>query len=196
MTQDVSSPSLSGSATIFNVGGTTPYSDALWNNHLIGQLSSQGVPDSDGTLVPTLHNFTYDVDFYADDFSPSQAVEFDINQFLDGQGFIWGHECRIDSGNEWDVWDNQNARWVSTGVPCHPNANAWNHLTIQVQRIADDQLLYQSITLNGETHTVNMTFPHGSSPSWYGVTINFQMDGNVRQDSYNVYLDNLTFTYQ
>jgi hypothetical protein len=28
------------------------------------------------------------------------------------------------------------------------------------------------------------------------VTINFQMDGNYKQDSYNVYLDNLTLAYQ
>ncbi|HEY3619540.1 MAG TPA: Ig domain-containing protein, partial [Candidatus Sulfotelmatobacter sp.] len=36
MTQGVQSPSVSGQATIFNVGGSTPYSDALFNNHLIG----------------------------------------------------------------------------------------------------------------------------------------------------------------
>jgi len=25
-------------------------------------------------------------------------------------GFIWGHECRIASGNEWDVFDNQSQK--------------------------------------------------------------------------------------
>jgi len=34
--------SMSGDAAEFNVGGWTPYSDALWNNHLIGPGSSQG----------------------------------------------------------------------------------------------------------------------------------------------------------
>ncbi|MGB8579746.1 MAG: hypothetical protein WCD47_02910 [Candidatus Sulfotelmatobacter sp.] len=71
-----------------------------------------------------------------------------------------------------------------------------NHLTIQVQRTSNNDLVYQSITLNGATHTLNWTFPHGSSPGWYGLTINYQMDGNSKQDSYNVHLDNLTFTYQ
>jgi hypothetical protein len=28
------------------------------------------------------------------------------------------------------------------------------------------------------------------------VTINFQMDGNFKQDPYKVYLDNVTLTYQ
>ena len=195
MAQGVSNPSVSGSATQFNLGGTALYSDGLWNNHLIGPFSSQGLPDTSNSMVPSLHNFTYDVYFYGDNLSVSQALEFDVNQFFNGMGFIWGHECRIAGGGEWDVWDNQNAHWKPTGIACHPNSNAWNHLTIQVQRTSDNQLLYQSITLNGETHNLNWTFGHGSAPGWYGVTVNYQMDGNSRQDAYTVYLDNLTFSY-
>jgi hypothetical protein len=197
MNQGVKSPSMSGQASEHNVGGTALYSDALFNNHLIGAFSSQGMPDTNQTLVPALHDFTYDVYFYGTNLELSQAVEFDINQFYDSMGFIWGHECRVAGGNEWDIWDNQKAHWTPTGVPCHPNDNAWNHLTIKVQRTSNNELLYQSIALNGVTNNLNLTFPHGSAPAdWYGVTINYQMDGNYRQDPYNVYLDNLTFTYQ
>ncbi len=149
-----------------------------------------------GSTVPSLHNFTYDVYFYGNDFGPSQAVEFDINQFFDNMGFIWGHECRIAAGNEWDVWDNQNARWTHTGIPCSPNNNSWNHLTIKVQRTSDNKLVYQSIALNGVTSNHNWTFGNGSAPGWNGVTLNYQMDGNYKQNSYNVYLDNLTFSYE
>ncbi len=53
-----------------------------------------------------------------------------------------------------------------------------------------------SITLNGVTSTLNWTFGHGSASNWYELTMNYQMDGNHNQDSYNVYLDNLTFSYQ
>jgi hypothetical protein len=197
MTQDVSSPSQSGAATVFNVAGTTPYSDALWNNHLIGPLSSQSKFDSDGSMSRNVHDFTYDVDFYGDNLGLSEALEFDINQFFDGMGFIFGHECRIAAGNQWDVWDNQNAHWVHTGVPCYPKSNTWNHVTLKMHRTSDNHLTYESITLNGQTSTLNWSFAHGSAPgSWYGVTLNYQMDGNVHQDSYNVYLDNLTISYQ
>ena len=79
----------------------------------------------------------------------AQALEFDINQFFDSMGFIWGHECRVAGGNEWDVWDNVSQHWVPTGVSCYPKNNAWNHLTIQVERTSDNQLLYKTITLNG-----------------------------------------------
>ena len=196
MTQGVQSPSMNGQATTFNVGGSTPYSDALFNNHLIGTLSSQGMFDPQQKQVSSLYNFTYDVYFYGDNLGLSEALEFDINQFFGGMGFIYGHQCRIAGGNEWDVFDNQKGAWTPTGIPCFPNSNSWNHLTIKVQRTSDNHLMYQSITLNGKTSNLNWTFGHGSGSDWYGVTINFQMDGNYKQDSYNVSLDNLTFSYQ
>jgi len=192
--QGVSNPSQSGSSMQFDVGGATPYSDALWNNHLIGDFSSQGLPDSGKSLAPSLHNFVYDVYFYADNLPLSQALEFDINQFVNGKSFIWGHECRVAGGNQWDIWDDKAMAWHPTGVACNPKNNAWNHLTIQVQRTSDDQLLFQTITLNGKTATLNYKEPP-TSTGWYGVTINYQMDGNGSQQPYSIWLDNLNFSY-
>ena len=194
MNQGINSPSMTGNATEYQIGGGTPYMDTLFNNHLIGDFSSQGLPDSAHTLVPSLHNFVYDVYFFGANLNASEALEFDVNQFADGLSYIWGHECRIASGSEWDIWDNQAARWVPTGIPCHPNSNAWNHLTIQVQRTSDNKLLYQSITLNGQQYNLNAYYPP-TARNWFGITINFQMDGNNVQTPYNVYLDNLSFRY-
>jgi hypothetical protein len=196
MTQDVNSPSMSGASSKYDIGGTGPYWDVLFNNHLIGDQSSQSMPDKNPTLVPTYHNFTYDVYFYGSNLGLAQALEFDINQFYDNLGFIWGHECRIAGGNEWDIWDNLSQRWVPTGIACNPISNEWNHLTIQVERTSSNQLLYQSITLNGVTSTVNQYYNPGSTPGWWGVTVNYQMDGNNKQSPYTVYLDELTFSYQ
>jgi len=196
MYQWVKSPTLSGNSAQFNIGGNMDYSDVLWNNHLIGDFSSQGLPDTNHTLVPTLHNFTYDVYFYGSNLGASQALEFDINQFFNGLGFTWGHECRIAGGNEWDVWDNVGMKWVPTGISCYPLENAWNHLTVQGERTSSNQLLYQSITFNGVTHTLNWTYAPFSAPGWYGITINYQMDGNYEQSAYDVYLDKLNFTYK
>jgi len=178
-----------------HIGGKTQYADALWNNHLIGDFSSQGLHDTNKTLIPTLHNFTYDVYFFAKNISLSQALEFDINQFFGGKGFIWGHECRIAGGHEWDIWDNAGSHWIKTGIPCNPVNNAWNHLVLQVQRTSNDQLLFKSITLNGKTSTLNHLESHGNGHNWYGVTINYQQDGNKNQDPYDVYIDRLNFSY-
>ena len=196
MTQHVKSPSMSGNSTQLDIGGQTKYADILWNNHLIGDFSSQGLPDKSHTLVPTLTTFTYDVYFYGTNLEKSQALEFDINQFFNDMGFIWGHECRIAGGHEWDTWDNANKKWVPTGVACNPVSNSWNHLVLQVQRTSSNQLTFQSITLNGTTHTLNITRPHGTAVGWWGVTVNYQQDGNKNQDPYTVYLDDFNFTYK
>jgi hypothetical protein len=191
---NVNSPSISGNSTAFSIGGNAVYTDVLWNNHLIGDLSSQGMPDTNHTLVPRYHNFTYDVYFFGTNLPVSQSLEFDINQFVDGKSFIWGHECRVMGGHEWAIWNNAGFRWETTGIPCNPNNNAWNHLTIQVQRTADDKLLYQSITLNGQVYYLNRYYDPTPS-GWWGITVNYQMDGNYAQQDYTVWLDNMSFKY-
>jgi hypothetical protein len=194
MTQNVASPSLSGNSSRMDVGGQTVYSDVLWNNHLIGDFSTQGMPDPNKMIVPNLHNFTYDVYFYANNLSVSQALEFDINQFVGGYSYIWGHECRVAGGNEWDIWDNPSQTWHPTGIPCNPVPNAWNHLVLQAQRTSDNQILFQSITLNGVTSVLNY-YENPTPTTWYGVTINYQQDGNYEQAPYSIWLDKLNFTY-
>jgi hypothetical protein len=190
----ITSPSISGKTTKHHIGGATSFADVLWNNHIIGDFSSQGIHDYNHTLVPTLHNFVYDVYFYVKNLPASQALEFDINQFVNGKSFIWGHECRLAGGHEWDIWNNVKKHWVPTGVPCYPKNNAWNHLVIKVQRTSGGKLLFKSITLNGKTATLNKYY-YPNTTSWHGVTINYQQDLNRYATDYAVWLDKLNFTY-
>ena len=192
--QNVASPSMDGLTTksVYG-GGTVQWSDAFFNVHLIGNMSSQGMKDSNHTIIPKLHDFTYDVYFWVGNVNVSQAMEFDINQFVGGKSHIWGHECRIAGGHEWDTWNNAKKHWVPSGIPCYPISNAWNHLILNVQRTAAGQLLFHTITLNGKTATLDRYDTPTSSP-WYGVTINYQIDGNKTITPYTVYIDKLTFT--
>ena len=194
--QHQGSPSLSGNSTEFWIGGTHPYSDVLFTIPLIGTHSSQGMPDSDHKIIPNIHSFTYDLYFYGSNLSLSQDLEFDINQFFNGMGFIYGHQCNLGDGHQWDIWDNVNKHWVHTGIACNPVNNGWNHLTLEVERTSKDELLYKTITLNGTTHTLNATYPHYNCGNWYGVGVNYQMDGNSKQAAYSTYVDKFTLTYQ
>jgi hypothetical protein len=192
--QNVSSTSMDGISTKSSYsGGTTQWADILWNNHLIGDFSSQGLPDFGKTLAPSLHDFTYDVYFWVGNVNDSQALEFDINQFVNGKSFIWGHECRIDGGHQWDTWNNSQQKWVPSGISCNPVSNSWNHLTINVQRTSDNHLLFHTITLNGKTATLNR-YDTPTSTNWYGITVNYQMDSDYYKTPYSVYLDKFTFT--
>ena len=195
----VASPSFSGNATKFTLGGgsgTAPWGDVLFSLPLIGQNSSQNLPDTNHTLLPTLHNFTYDTYFYVTNASVTQVLEFDINMYLNGVGMIWGTQCNHLGGNVWEIWDNVNAKWISTGVACKLVNNAWNHVTVQVQRGSGNTLLYQSINLNGVITNINKTYAPFAVPiGWWGVTVNYQMDGNSKQSPNTTYLDNFSFTY-
>jgi hypothetical protein len=74
--------------------------------------------------------------------------------------------------------------------------NGWNQVTLQVQRESNDDLLYQTITMNGTTYNINTTMaPFGVPSQWYGMTVNFQMDGNYKMSSNTAYLDNFNVTY-
>jgi hypothetical protein len=196
MQQDIKAPSLSGDATQFNLAGTKPYSDVLFYNQLIGDFSTQNLPDTAHSLIPTLHNYVYNTDVYVADASVTQALEFDVNMFFDGIGMTFGTECRIEGGYEWDIWDNVAAHWVPTGVACNPVNRGWNHVTVQVERDANNNVVFQSIALNGVTAVLNKSYAPFTVPAdWYGVVCDFQMDGNYAQDPYSAYLDNTTFTY-
>jgi hypothetical protein len=196
MTQGVTSPSTIGNATRFDLGGSTPYSDVLWSNPVIGQFSTQGLPDNGHTLLPTVHNFIYDADFYVTSVSVTQVLEFDISMYMNGVGMIWGNQCNNLGGKVWDIWDNLNAHWISTGVTCNLIDNGWNHVTIEAQRQDDNTLLFQSFTLNGVTTTLNKSYPPFSVPSgWWGITVNYQMDGDYKQSANTTYMDNFSLTY-
>jgi hypothetical protein len=185
-----------GGATTFNLGGTKPYSDVLWSYPVVGPASVLDLPDPNKTLVPNAKNFIYDAYFFSSTIGAAQVLEFDVSQYFGGKSLIYGSQCRIAGGHAWDIWDNVNRHWVSAGIPCNPLNNAWNHVIVHFQRTSDNKVLYQSITLNGVTRDINRTFPPYTAPSdWYGITINFQMDGNKTQTPYSVKVDKLNFTY-
>ncbi|WP_263418579.1 Ig-like domain-containing protein [Terriglobus albidus] len=195
MIQNQKTPSLSGNATQFYLGGTTPYSDVLFSNPVIGHGNKQGLTDESHTLLPTLHDFLYDTDVYVSNWAVTQVLEFDLNMYAGGVGMEWGTECNHLNGNVWDYWNNVEARWVPTSIPCTLK-DGWNHVTLQAHRQANNDLLYQSITVNGVVYPLNITVAPKSVPSgWWGMTVNYQMDGNYKMDGYTTALDNFHFTY-
>lgn len=196
MYQHYSANSLSGNATKFNIGGGTPYADVLWSNKLIGQGTTLNMPDTNRTILPNIHHMTYDSEIYVDNLSVMQDLELDVNLFMNGVGMEFGTECNHLNGGVWDVWDNLNAHWVHTSIPCTMKDKSWNHVSFTVQREANNDLTYQTITVNGQTFNINQTYPPFQVPSgWYGMTVNYQMDGNHNQSAYSTVADNMSVTY-
>jgi hypothetical protein len=194
-TQGIRSPSLSGNATKYSTSGTSPYAVVLWVDPVIGTYSTHNLPDTSHTLVPSLHNFTYDTDLYVTDLSVTAVLEFDVSMYMNGIGMFFGTQCNHLNGGEWDVLNNVTQQWTATPMACNL-VNGWNHITLQFQRGANNSVIYQSIAVNGTTTILNETFAPFSVPAdWYGITVNYQMDGDKYQSANTTYLDNLSLTY-
>jgi hypothetical protein len=185
LVQNVASPSLDGRSAQFWLGGSTPYSDGLWWYKVL----------YDSTANNNAHHFVYDFYFYITDPTAAQSIEFDINQFVAGRSLIFGSQCSYRSAGTWDIWDNPNNRWVSTGIRC-PSlvAYQWAHVVLEVERTSGNQLHYIALTLNGTKHYLNW-YNSSTATSWKGVTVNYQMDGNYRQQNYSTWVDKMALSY-
>jgi hypothetical protein len=184
MTQNQSSPSLDGNSTRFWLGGSTPYSNALWWKQL--------VPESQASKNRTLRHFTYDAYFYIQNPGAAQSLEWDVNQFIDGKSYIMGTQCSYRSAGTWDIWDNVGEHWISTGIACPPlQAYQWHHVVVEFERTWDNKLRYVSVSMNGVKHYLNRYYAPRST-SWSGITVNYQMDGNYKQEDYSTWVDKFT----
>jgi hypothetical protein len=175
LTQHQSSPSLDGTAAKFSLGGPKGYSNELYWN-----------PFGGGNSVS---HFTLDLYFYVDVGNAPQALEFDVNQAFGGTRWTFGTECDFNQTGKWNTWDDLNAVWVPTSVPCdHFPSNTWIHLVWTYERVGN-QVHYISLSVANNNYTIDKYFT--AQPNWYQEEIDFafQMDGNFQQQPYNVWLD-------
>jgi hypothetical protein len=180
MTPGQTEPSLSGNSAQFQIGGHTRYSNALW-------WKSFG-PNN----TPT--HFVYDLYFYMEHPGLPEALEFDVNQSMNGTRYVWGSECSYRDTGHWDIWNDETGRWVTTDVPCpQVSANEWHHLTWQIERV-NGQVHYISVTLDGNVATVDKYYNPQRHFNGNDVNVAFQMDGDYRQDPYSVWLDNVSLS--
>jgi hypothetical protein len=179
MSEGAQSPSMDGNSAVFWLGGSTPWASAIWWKQLGGEDSAA--------------HFVYDLYFYMNDPGVSQALEFDVNESVDGRKYIYGTECDVAEGNAWRVWDTANAHWMPSGATCHINGNSWNHLTWELERVGG-QTHFIAVTLNGYRQVVDKYYnskPGGS----HELNVAFQMDGNHASQNYQVWLDKVSLYY-
>lgn len=168
-------PSLDGSAAKFSMGGKTPYSNELY-----------WTPIGGGNSVS---HFTYDLYFYLDNGDAPQSLEFDVNQTFNNTRWTWGTQCDFNQTHEWNVWDPLHGIWVPIPIPCnHFPSGTWIHLVWQLERVGN-QVHYISVSVADQTYPVNVYYT--AQPNWdqEEIDIAFQMDGNYKQEPYDVWLD-------
>jgi hypothetical protein len=169
------SPSLDGSAAKFSLGGKHSYSNELYWTPLGGGRN--------------VSHFSYDLWFYIDDGEAPQSLEFDVNQAFGGKRWTWGTQCDFNDSHRWDIWDPLNEVWKPTDVPCnHFPSNTWIHLIWNFERVGE-QVHYINVSVADHVYDVDTYYT--AQPDWFQeeIDIAFQMDGNYKQQPYNVWLD-------
>jgi hypothetical protein len=181
MTPGQTSPSLDGKSTKFWIGGTVPYSDALFYR----KMSTNG----------TANHFIYDAYYYVKDPMAASGMEFSAAQHRYHVWYRFDWQCAY-SMKYWRTWDNAGAKWVNTTVPCvRPQAYKWQHVVFEGQRISG-KTVFISFTINGVKHYVNKTFgpkPVTTTTSW--VTFHFQLNGGSTQKDFSIWGDKFKLTY-
>ena len=175
LTLHQATPSLDGSAARFSLAGAHAYSNELYWNPLGGGNS--------------VSHFTYDLWFYIDVGDAPQSLEFDVNQAFGGTRWTWGTQCDFNQTHEWNVWDPLHEVWVPIPVPCnHFPSNTWIHLVWTLERVGN-QVHYISVSVADQSYDVDVYYT--AQPNWTQeeIDIAFQMDGNYKQQPYNVWLD-------
>jgi hypothetical protein len=173
-----SSPSLDGTSGQFYLGPTGQYNNCLWPI-LLGSNSS-------------VTHFQLDTHYQLSNPSASQGVEFSSNKHIGTSWYKFSVQCSYNKGVI-SVWDTAGAKWSATSIPCkRPAQGSWDHLTVNTE-ISGGKAVFLSLTLNGNTYTINKSFYPLTKSSSYSYGVHFQMDGNQAGTAYNAYVDQLTF---
>lgn len=181
LSQHTADPSLVGSSAHFWLGGSHRYSNVMWWRHL-----------QDGAPKATKYRYEFYVYMKRPDLP--EALEFDVNQSAKGIRWVMGTECNFKGTGRWDIWD-ANAHWVPTPVSCDTfPANTWTHVVWNLERTSD-QVHYVSVEVNGTVHNVDMYGRGEKNWPWDGeLNVAFQMDGDVNQDNFDVWIDQVSLT--
>ena len=131
------------------------------------------------------------MNFYITNSAAPEALEFDVNQSNNVYKFIFGTQCNIKDGAQWDVWGNASGNWIHTGIPCTLPPHTPGTISHGSSSAPHTQVIYVSLTYDGVTHYVNRTYPARRN-NVSEINVAFQMDGDNKQTAYSAWLDKVS----
>lgn len=188
-----STPSLDGQSLLCSITGGLPYS----NLHCYQNLQSE----------PTADIFELTLSFW---FSPTtscnnqktistvQALEFTMNKWYQSKRYEFALQWQ-NVGNgapQWRYWNpHESMKWVALYPPISEclEGQKWHTITL-IGSIRDDQVYYESFSIDSQSHKMGLAIPPASVPREPDrLAVAIQLDGNANQTPYDVYIDKITF---
>ncbi len=186
---DPTAPSGDNAVFHMSVTNSSPYANVYW---------FQRKPLTSAT------SFTYSMNFKwsASGGNAPEALEFPFSVYTGSQ--------RLEAAVQWVTgWDGQGARWRVWGGPnngywteTNPQGQPWNfrqelardvwHSFSLTATILNDQVFYQSFTVDGQTFPVQASYPGFADGTAAQTVLAFQIDNNYWGNRQDVWLDALT----
>jgi hypothetical protein len=176
---DTTTPSLDGDSSKFSIAALDPYANAYW-----------WYVDSP-TYASSTH-VAYEFELYIPSAArdASQAVEFEFQQSSGGMTYNFAWQANF-GGGYWRNFDYVSKAWVATTVSLSElTPDTWHLVRVEGTR-TDSTLTNTSITIDGNTHTVNSQFAAANTGFSDKFTNAFQLDSDKNMDPYSVYVDKM-----
>jgi hypothetical protein len=175
------SPSLDGrSMELFQDGS---WSNALWFFKVGGNDAATNL----------LWDFYVQLDSAST--SSTQALEYDIFQFVGGYNYMIGSQCDYAAG-VWDTWNESAGQWLHTSVPCKKfSTGAWHHIQWYVTtNHSNHTYTYKTLVVDGVAYTLNQTQP-AKYLAWGDNTgVQWQLDVNAGGGGFHEWVDKATLS--
>lgn len=182
ITQDVVTPSLSGSSANFWINGGPSYSGGYYF------IEHPTIPNPVSYL-----RYEFDLYIPSQYATAPQAIEFECQQ--NSNGYTYNYAWQADySSLTWRVFNYTTKHWEATNVAFQPFApDTWHHI-IAMYHASGTQIFHDSITVDGTTYPVNVEHDALFTGNGLELTNAFQLDLDGNSTPYQVYVDNMTVT--
>ena len=183
--ENVSQPSVDGSALKIALISGQPYT---------GIHAYRNLP-----ATQTATTFDLTLFFYFSSVTPMQALEFTMNSWVNNQRWEWALQWEnIGDGTPqqghpptWRLWTGMS--WQNIGVRQHLSAQMWHKLHLKGD-LVHGQVHYISFTCDETSANLDQIFAPVSSPG-NKLAVAVQLDGDGREDPYQVYIDSVNFLW-
>jgi hypothetical protein len=132
-------------------------------------------------------------DFLIPNTKPVQALTFTMSNYIQNKRYQWALQWQnIGGGQLWKLWTG--SAWQSTAVSSNLHTNTWYSLTID-GTIVTGKVQYKDFILDGTTTTLTASFAP-TAETGDGLVTGAALTGDSTADHYQVYVDDVHFTWK
>lgn len=136
-------------------------------------------------------------DFYLPSTTPVQALEFPMNDYINGTRYQWAVQWapKEGGGPQWRIWEGAGKWQTPSGGRISATditAGRWHHLVLD-GNIVGGKVHYMDLIVNGVSHDLSAYSFAPTGGAGDQLVAAMQLDGDVNATPYHTYLENWHF---